>query len=121
MSGPKTPEEALAFLHEAAAEDRVGFASDAVAATLDDEIQRIFAVIRTIVRGGAPPKRGIWAADDAQIDFVLPDFGKSDQDVETLARASSLLGIPLAPSDTWVEAALRLRAHENADRNADRH
>lgn len=120
MSDPKTPEEALAAIKEAAEEGRVVFASDTVARTLDEYIQRIFREIRITSRG-EPPKWPLWAADDCTVGFVLDNFGKSERDQEVLAAVSAKLGIPLSASDTWVDAGFRLRDHENAVRSADRH
>lgn len=120
MTGPKTPEEALAHVQEAAAKGELEFAGDQLASQVNEQIQRIYREIR-IVERGAPPKRGIWVGDNVAIDIVLDDFGKSEKEQLILAEVSRRLGIPIASSDTWVEVGLRLRDHENAARSADRH
>jgi len=108
---PKTSDEALAQIKEAAAAGRMRFADDTVNATLDDEIQQIFVAIRMAV-AGQPPKRPLWTADGTSLSAVLPlddDGHVTPEGHEAVARASVDLGIPLSSKDLWRDAALRLR------------
>lgn len=111
-SGPTSPKEALAHIQQAAAEGDVYFDDDKINATLDAEIQRIFRTIYQVLHDGKPPKRPIWAADHANIGWVLPcdDAGKvTEEGHAALAVASERLGIALSATDLWSDAALRLR------------
>lgn len=112
---PTDPQAALAAIQAAAAEGRIEFAPDSLAAALDPEIQTIYETIR-MAETGKPPRRPIWASDDADIAFCLPwndDGSVTPAGMKALAIAASAIGIPLSPRDTWVEAALRLKASRN--------
>lgn len=105
---PKTPEEMLDFIREAARNEIV-FASDTVASAYDDEIQRIYRMLRE-VEGKPPPKRDLWVSDDIRIDIVL--FVEGDEARRVAIEAGRRLGVPLEATDLWVDAAARLRDHE---------
>jgi hypothetical protein len=106
MSKKKSPEEILSAIQKAVEEDRIKFASDAVSASLDPEIQLIYRVIR-LIESGELPKRAIWCSDESYVgDVVL----FSDNSEDTLSRASAQLGITLNAGDKFVDAALRLRS-----------
>lgn len=114
MSSPKTPEEALALIKEAAENGNVAFAPSQQAEALDPEIQEIFAAIR-VAQTGRTPKRGIMASDESSLSDVL-DFDVADgvftlrpEEVRALSEASQKLGIELHRGDLFVDAALRLR------------
>lgn len=117
---PKTPDDALDHLKAALASGNIEFAPSDMADTLDSEIQEIFGEIRTALTG-KPPKRPIWAADHATIGFVLDlDANGSVTEVskEALVKAGGRLGINIAETDTFVDAALRLRSmRERGPRN----
>lgn len=112
MTATPDPAAALAAIQRAAAEGRIEFAPDSLADALDAEIQAIYAAIR-FAQTGKPPRRPIWASDKSWIGDCLPldkDGIVSFDGLQALGAAASSLGILLSPSDTWVEAALRLRA-----------
>ncbi len=112
MSGPTGPKEALSHIQEAIAEGNVGFADDKVNATLDEQIQWIFWTIYEVLHDGKPPKRRIWVADHVNIGWVLPWDGTGEVTQgghAALAVAAERLGIELAATDLWTDAALRLR------------
>lgn len=109
--GPRTPEEALARIRQAAASGCVSFEDDSVAARYDEEIQTIFEAIRA-AKGLPRSKRGLWTADRQQIGWIL----KADESGEVLPderecvrRAGEALGIELSADDVWEDAAIRLR------------
>jgi len=114
MPGPKTPEEALAHIKEAAAEGTLQFASDSLVAPLNAEIQEIFAGIYTILKG-CPPKRECWVSDGAHVGGMYPPGDEAG----AIAQVSKQLGIPLSGGDLWLDAALRLRDHRRTGTRAE--
>lgn len=112
MSEPKTPEDALRAIQEAAKSGDIKFASDELAAQYDEEIQVIFTTLFTALKGRAP-KRPIWVADGQTVGVVLDwtkETGYSPESHEALKTASAQLGIELTPKTVWEDAAAALRA-----------
>ena len=115
----KKPEEVLAEIKQAAKDGKVEFASDVLAAALNEEIQKIFSTIKMIETGN-PPKRPLWTADGIQIGIImeLDENGRPTQKArQIIEQVSLILGISLSTKDTWEEAALRLRDKESHARN----
>lgn len=109
---PKTPEEALAAIKEAAEAGNIEFASDTLTSQLDTEIQEIFREL-TFAYRGRYPTRAIWTADGVSLGVILDRDPTSREytreSLEACRTAAEKLGIELSPRMTWEEAALQLR------------
>jgi hypothetical protein len=107
-----TPEKALALIQEAALTGSIKMADNTQSAALDEEIQAIFVTVRVALTGKMP-KRDMFAADRSTISDVLPlsdSGGTAAEGIIAVAKTSKELGIELSHKDTWIDAALKLRA-----------
>jgi len=119
MTGPKTPEEALAHIRAAARADDVTLAPDVLTRQYDAEIQEIFVALRLCL--GRPPRRPMWVADGQQVGCVLEwategddESGYSTESIAACLEVGERLGIALTPHSIWEEAASRLRERRRA-------
>jgi hypothetical protein len=101
-----TKDVVLEDVRRFAEESNIRFGKDELTAKLDVEIQEIFEAIHVAWRGSRS-KRGIWVADGCKIGNILAP----EHDIDRILRdASGALGIELAASDLWEDAAMRLRS-----------
>jgi hypothetical protein len=112
MTKPKTEEEVLKTVKAAATEGTLRFSSDALTSKYNEEIQRIFYLLRVYLRGG-PPKRQIWVADGVSVGVVLDwtqEGGYSEDSLRVCKKVSEELGIEVTPDTLWEDAGACLRA-----------